>query len=189
MMKIKYIILLISVVILLKLCTYNSITHLDDKELQWMKSYTEENETLYFCSKSDTDTMIVKEIEIFNSLNPFIQNEGVSEYKACGDISYEIKHNGSFISGSFSILKEDNNKPVLLSLILCDRYALNIKYNLVSHRCHNYIYRDCIIVDDNNSEIGQYQSNNCGINRFVWSKSKGLLNYSFEDGQIYELIE
>ena len=53
-----------------------------------------------------------------------------------------------------------------------------IKNRIKGYRINQELLDDCLMSDTN-----------CYEGFFVWSKSKGLLNYSFEDGQIYELIE
>lgn len=47
---------------------------------------------------------------------------------------------------------------------------------------------DCVVVDDKNSEWGKYQIK-YGVTSFVWSKSKGLLQYSFLGGEVFTRIE
>ena len=45
------------------------------------------------------------------------------------------------------------------------------------------VYNDAIILNDGNSSITQETGTNCEY--FIWSKSKGLLQYKYLDGEVY----
>ena len=58
-------------------------------------------------------------------------------------------------------------------------------------RCpiNGHMFYDCITIDDSNSKDNGTKRFRHSITQFVWSKSKGLLQYTFDDGEVFVLKE
>lgn len=185
MIKRKHFLILLSV-LLLPMCVYHKITHMEKGDLAWMESY-HAGDTVMFSNGSLTDTLIVRGIKVHNSLNPINTNFNASSvYEAVAYLDYDIIHDNDTMEGWFSIRKEEQGQPVYLNFSLCDRYALKgIKPRFKNFIINQSSYDDCIVIDKSNSSLGKYQSKTCGVKSLIWSKSRGLLQYSFSNGDKY----
>ncbi len=188
-MKRKHLIILLAV-FLLPVCVYHKLTHMNEGELRWMKCYSEGDSLLFASNMNNTDTLIVDSIEIHNSFNPFNSNPKIgSEYEAVAYLNYHIIHNEYSMEGWFSIRKKEQKLPVEYSVMLCDRYAFDIKrQGLKDIVIGKEKFSDCIIFNESNSHYGKSQSMMCGVISLIWSKSRGLLQYSLENGEVFTLI-
>ena len=104
--------------------------------------------------------MTIDEITLYNDDNPWRENEGTSTFMGNSSFKYTIRHHNELVDGDFCVLKEDSMR---LSLYL----------NL----------RRRIKVDDSNSEL--YTKEPFNTEYFIWSKSKGLLQYKYLNGDVY----
>lgn len=188
-MKKRYWIILL-VVFLLPVCVYHKITHMNSEELDWVRVYNEGDSLFFSSNTNDIDTAIVTSIEIYNSLSPFNTNPNAnSVYEAIAYLNYVIIHDNVSMEGWTCICKREQDQPIEQSFTLCDRYAFELKFEGFKETViRGTKFNDCIILDDRNSHYGKNQPTVCGISGMVWSKSKGLLQYSFENGDIYTLI-
>ena len=178
---------------LLSSCVYTKMTHLNEDDLEWMSSY-EKGDFAIFESKNNMDTVIITDKDIHNSLDPFMQNEGSNEYIAGGNFELQLRHQGKIHTGYFSISKEKRKGPVRIKGQLCERYglgynnqALPLKYSKVI--IAGRILKDCMVIDKSNSDIGGDVKDSIGVKNFVWSKSKGLVKYELNNGDIYYLTK
>ena len=165
-------------------CLYDAMYFLTDKDLEWMASY-EQGDTVLFQSSNSIDTMTVDEITLYNDDNPWRENEGTSTFMGNSSFKYTIKHHGELVDGDFCVLKEDSMR---LSLYLNLRRRRRIVYDekelqLCSQVIEGIQYDDLIKVDDSNSEL--YTKEPFNTEYFIWSKSKGLLQYKYLDGEVY----
>ncbi len=51
------------------------------------------------------------------------------------------------------------------------------------------VYHDCIIVDSLNNHVTYNYNSNLNCDYFVWSKSKGLIQYKYKSGETYSLYK
>ena len=176
--KVRYI--LLTLVMVLSLSTLSNTTYFDDDDLMWVDSYIEGDTIRFVSNNGDTDTMIINDKRIYNSwfnVNP-VREKGPA-YKATAYINYTILHNKEKLSGELNIVKYEKDKPVFGRLKL-DNLSLDIynkKNRIKEYRIGKEQIDDCMMSDTN-----------CYEGFFVWSKSKGLLQYQFGDGLIYTRI-
>ena len=165
-------------------CMYEAMYFLTDKDLEWMASY-EQGDTVLFQSSNSIDTMTVDEITLYNDDNPWRENEGTSTFMGNSSFKYTIRHSEEMIKGKFLILKEDSLK-MSIALRLRRRH-LPLRDEKELQLCSQVIegiqYDDLIIVDDSNSEL--YTKAPFNTEYFIWSKSKGLVEYKYLNGDVY----
>ena len=165
-------------------CMYEAMYFLTDKDLEWMAPY-EQGDTVLFQSSNSIDTMTIDEITLYNDDNPWRENEGTSTFMGNSSFKYTIRHSEEMIKGKFLILKEDSLK-VSIALRLRRRH-LPLRDEKELQLCSQVIegiqYDDLIIVDDSNSEL--YTKAPFNTEYFIWSKSKGLVEYKYLNGDVY----
>ena len=169
---------------LLTSCLYDAMYFLTDKDLEWMAPY-KQGDTVLFLSSNEIDTMTVDEITLYNDDNSWRENEGTSTFMGNSSFMYTIRHSDEVIDGDFCIIKEDSMR---LSLYLNLRRRRRIVYDekelqLCSQNIEEIQYDDLIKVDDSNSEL--YTKEPFNTVYFIWSKSKGLLQYKYLNGEVY----
>ena len=180
MKNIPYILL----TLLLSSCFYDAMYFLTDKDLEWMAPY-EQGDTILFLSSNGIDTMTIDEITLYNDDNPWRENEGTSTFMGNSSFKYTIRHHDELVDGDFCVFKEDSMR---LSLYLNLRRRRRIIYDekelqLCCRSIEGEIYDDIIDVDDSNSEL--YTREELNTEYFIWSKSKGLLEYKYLNGEVY----
>lgn len=169
---------------------YHKITHLNSEDLEWINNVKEE--IMVFESQNGTyDTATIKSIEIYNSLNPINYDRfNVSdEYIATANIDYFVVNNNDTLDAFFYIQKESNGNPVCFNTGLGNRFAFNVKPDFQKILIDHIEIDDAIYFDNNNSSLSKYYCDNSPtIRSFVWSKRYGLIQYTFEDGTVYNRI-
>ncbi len=165
-------------------CLYDAMYFLTDKDLEWMAPY-EQGDTVLFQSSNSIDTMTIDEITLYNDDNPWRENEGTSTFMGNSSFKYTIRHHNELVDGDFCVLKEDSMR---LSLYLNLRRRQRIVYDekelpLCSQVIEGIQYDDLIKVDDSNSEL--YTKEPFNTEYFIWSKSKGLVEYKYLNGDVY----
>ena len=169
---------------LLSSCLYDAMYFLTDKDLEWMAPY-KQGDTVLFQSSGGIDTMTIDKFMLYNDDNPWRENEGTSTFMGNSSFMYTIRHSDEVIDGDLCIIKEDSMR---LSLYLNLRRRRRIVYDekelqLCSQVIEGENYDDLIIVDDSNSEL--YTKEPFNTEYFIWSKSKGLLQYKYLNGEVY----
>ena len=173
---------------------------MDDEDLRWIEKY-EVGDCIHFYSDSNKkDLMIVYSKDINNSLNPD-KSLAFDKYIANAHIEFAILHRHQLLKGDLSIWKENNLFPVYIGpglnnqhTILCnqrvlsnDEYAaknyhlLNLKDTIIS----GIKYHDCLIIDETNSWQLETSEPSDEIQSFIWSKSKGLIQYTMKTGEVF----
>lgn len=164
-------------------CVYTKITHLDKSEISWMDAYKVSDTIVFYCGAS-TDTMIIVDKVINNSLFPLSLNEGISEYIANTYFEFYVIHENERIEGTFILEKVSDDKTTI-STNISNRYGLNIDMKMHEIRMDNMLFKDCIIIDNNNSHLNNKSV--LQIEYFVWSKHYGLIEYKISDGMVYRV--
>ena len=183
----------LSLLILITLisCDYNSVHLLDEDDLAWMEAY-ENGDTVLFASTEGMDTMFVSK-NIDN--NPYLRL-GIycfSDYYGHAIYKDTIVHHQEKISQSFSIRPTYNNK-LQLNFIFHKRFCIERlqlpkvkKVKLQDFEIDDSVYHDCIIIDSLYSQVSHMSELNCDY--FVWSKSKGLIQYKYQSGETYSIYK
>ena len=165
-------------------CLYEAMYFLTDEDLEWMAPY-EKGDTILFQSSNGIDTMTIDEITLYNDDNPWRENEGTSTFMGNCAFKYTMRHHNESFDGDFCVIKEDSMR---LSLYLNLRRRRRIVYDekelqLCCRNIEGEIYDDIIEVNDSNSEL--YTKEELNTEYFIWSKSKGLLQYKYLNGELY----
>jgi len=180
----KYVFILIPSVVLFTSCIYTAMYHFSNSDLEWLSPY-EQGDTVLFSSSEGMDTMTVEMIKVRDDYLPFMANEGISEMHATGRITCHIHHRGNLLENDIAILK--NAHDVLRVCFSFEHRGVifNTKNEprLYKVKVNGATYENAIKIDDSNSEIIFISPNNCEY--FIWSKSKGLLQYKYLNGDVY----
>ena len=171
-------------------CVYHYITHMDDDELAWLTN-RHEGEYMYFQSENGTkDTIIICQIEISNSLNPFNMtyfNTSNTEYIAGGCIHYRFNRTTA-CEGTLYVQKSYNNKPVSFSGGLLGRWSRLTPLKLTTLEINNVTFNDILVFDEKDTEQITSIDQVNPIKSFAWSKKYGLVQYSFKDGTVFSRV-
>lgn len=169
---------------------YDRHTHMDDEDLLWMNVYSEEDIRLFTSlDGSSIDTMFIYKKDIWNSTSLFWNGPIGGLYLAGGQFKYILIHDKDSITGTMSISKKEKENPVWLDFRLGGRFGFDIKQEMKTTIIHGIKYNDCIYVDDTNSSISEYFQDSLRISSFIWSKSYGLLEYTFVNSDKYQINE
>lgn len=168
-------------------CLYDAVYNLDADELVWLEPY-KQRDTVVFVSEQgkDMDTMIVDNKTLYNDHHAlFRENEGSSVYTANGFYECTVFHHaGHFECGLLITKQKEDLMQVYLEfkercLMFADEKELKMNRMVLN----GVEYDDAIIVDDSNSEFLHNARYYC--NYFIWSKSKGLIQYQYMNGDTY----
>ena len=152
-------------------CVYHYITHMNDEELAWLTN-RHEGEFMYFQSKDGAkDTVIICQIDISNSLNPF-------------NMTYFNTSNTEYIY----VQKLHNNKPVSFSGGLLGRWSRETPLKLTTLKINNVTFNDILFFDENNTEQITNHNQVNPIKSYAWSKKHGLVQYTFKDGTSFSRV-
>ena len=80
-----------------------------------------------------------------------------------------------------------NNR--LCNARLCDARFIFPKVKQKDVEVGDSVYHDCIIVDSLNNHVTYNYNSNLNCDYFVWSKSKGLIQYKYQSGETYSLYK
>ena len=201
-------IILLTTLLLFVSCKYTGIYLLDEEELTWADAY-EDGDVVLFKSANGMDTMYVNK-RINNRVGIFgifiIDNYN-------GGISFDntIIHNQDSIEMFFLLMKSFDDNFVDFTSTFNNRYytaflqtrnadtklpvfgrryaELGTIKELLSktYTINGVNYNDLIIINDGNSHISMESPNNCEY--YIWSKSKGLIQYKYENGDVYDFYK
>ena len=182
----KSVFILIPSVVLFTSCIYTAMYHFSNSDLEWLSPY-EQGDTVLFSSSEGMDTMIVEEKKMHDYYLPFMANEASTEMHALGCISNEILHKGSFVDNTLVIVKENTNRlrvDYLFDFRGYSQYDDALKgFSFREVHILGKKYDDAIIIDNKNSVLNVKGDLACEY--FIWSKSKGLLQYKYLNGDVY----
>ncbi len=183
-MNMKKIIYILLTLTLFTSCLYEAMYFLTDKDLEWMAPY-EKGDTILFQSSNGMDTMTIDEITLYNDDNPWRENEGTSVFNGNSTVKYTILHSGEVVDGVFSIYKKDSIKLCVHLDFNWRRFGIDDERELqfCSMNVAGAQYDDAIRIGDSNSVLYGKSPNNAEY--LYWSKSKGLLQYKYLNGEVY----
>ena len=165
-------------------CLYKAWYNFEGDDLAWMEPY-KERDTVVFASSSGMDTMIVNKVTLNNSHPLFVPNEGTSVYNANGYIESIMFHNKAHYECELTIVKRKDDLMEVY-LLFKERALMFVNQNelhLTNVVVNGIEYDDAVIVDDSNS-APRHNARYC-CDYFIWSKSKGLLEYKYHNGEVY----
>lgn len=186
----RFLFILFSSVMLFASCIYTAMYHFSDEDLEWMSPY-EVGDTILFRSSEGVDTMTVERIKVRDEYLPLMANEASTEMNALGSITNKVKHNGESLSNDLIIVKEtaDRLRVDFIFYFRSHSQYDDTKEGFPFHKAtiSDMEYDDVIIIDDKNSKTNVKNTMACEY--FIWSKSKGLLQYKYLDGEVYTLYK
>lgn len=173
------------------------VTHMNKSDLIWMSHYQTGSCEYFISQHGNIDALMVREKDVWNTYRLFGYSIGDHDYIAGGDINYTIYHKNDTIDGYLGISKEIQSEPIFTFFNLGDLFCKNaFEYSTIFGfipklqyaRINDFVFPDCLIADESNSEYWQGPIK-YGVTGFVWSRSKGLLQYSFLGGEVFTRIE
>lgn len=192
----KQLIYILIFIIVCTSCIYSSVTHLSKDDRKWIDCFSISTNQYYESDSNKVDTLYVTRKYIHNATNRFYFSEGgTGRYEANSGCWYSLRHSGSIIEGWISVRRVADNDTLQINSILKYREAIkpngfadciSIKSDTIN--INEFIYPDCMVFDETNSEYGSYRKNEPNkIVKFIYSKHYGLIYYKFENGEEYFL--
>lgn len=170
-----------------KICKIRTLTHLTESELEWLTCYHTNDSVFFKNMNGKMDTLIVSEVNVFNStrpfMNPFLKIETGPDYIAYACIFFKIHHYRQIYECSFFIYKDSVDASPSLYWRLG---------NLVSKGHIRTLQRNCMVGDSLNSDY----SNNLYVPKdsmdyiesFEWCKKTGLKSFTLINGEVYRVV-
>lgn len=184
-MKNKFFFLFVFVV---SSCLYKEIHLFDSDDLTWLSPY-EQGDTVLFKSEHHMDTMFVKEAYLYNSTSRFMRNEASSVFNANAGFECILRHGNQLIKCRYGFIKRKEDDLSIYMHTHKRFYAENQKdIHFQKVCCNGKDYDDAIVVNNSNSEINDSEKS-LNNEYFIYSKSQGLLQYKYKDGEVYTLYK
>lgn len=171
-------------------CTYDSMTHLSGDEIAWVTN-RHKGEVMYFKSTDGAlDTAIIREVEVYNSLDPInwgYLETGSEDYTASAKVSYSLSGKRY---GGFYISKRKGDSTIRFSPSL-DMSLYGIPLEISSLEVDGKTLYDVMYFDNTKSDKYNPDDENDGnlIISYAWSKKYGLVQYTLQDGTVFNRIE
>ena len=169
-------------------CIYLRMSHLTNEELAWVEVYREGDSCFFKSNLGDYDIIVINEITIHNRINPYNPKLWNSGYdytaNACIDFDFITRN---FSDNYFFIKKEIDEDILVFSSRLDTRASLYITPIVKTFTIDSKSFDDCILFDDRNSYLIHSKQN--PVKSYIWSKSKGLIQYTLEDGETFQLTK
>ena len=201
----KYLVIIITC-LLFHSCMYDFITHLTDEELEWITNRHVGEKMSFQSQYGINDTVVITNIDIWNSTNPINWNyyiHGKNEYIACATVhfsscsfskEYEIvnklaeKMHFQTDMGreSFYIVKKYNNQPICFGASIFEKSSIEDMYLKDScMQINGTPIEDIVFFSDSIIVTFNPYISPIPIVSFAWSKKYGLVQYTFEDGTVF----
>jgi hypothetical protein len=164
-----------------RISTWHAVFLFSKKDLEWLAPYRNGDVVLY-TSATGMDTMIVSR-NLYNTPG-LLGLYCFSNFYAEGEYINTIYHSGRRIDCELIIVKESDDYVNLMidfdKRFSADELQVGDTSTVV---VKGHVYDDAITINDGNSSIAQETGTNCEY--FIWSKSKGLLEYKYLNGEVY----
>ena len=166
-------------------CFYEAMYHISEKDKKWIEPYCQDD-TILFRSGDDMDTMTIVEKGVADRIIPLVESEASSIFYGTASIDFTLKHKGRVIYPGWLIVVKESDNILSLSTRIDNRQfkvtdTRHVKYS--AKQIGRTVFKDIIHVDSTNSELFSYDEYT--PRSFSWSKSKGLLQYVYPNGDTY----
>ena len=166
-------------------CFYEAMYHISEKDKKWIEPYCQDD-TILFRSGDDMDTMTIVEKGVADRIIPLVESEASSIFYGTASIDFTLKHKGRVIYPGWLIVVKESDNVLSLSTRIDNRQfkvtdTRHVKYS--AKQIGRTVFKDIIHVDSTNSELFSYDEYT--PRSFSWSKSKGLLQYVYPNGETY----
>lgn len=201
--KICLIINILILVILFMPELYSHMTHLTEKDLEWISCYEEGDTVLFLSNRGNIDTMIIIDKGIRDTYNRLIPNEGVSStFEASEWYDFVIFDNSKEtdkIEGGLYVKKDYETDTLLFTTEFSRRFAFDVEMSNQTGNEFNNIFskfstndsipNNYLMFDDSNSHWSEIEWKKIKkVTHLVFNKSLGLIYYRYEDGEEFMLI-
>ncbi len=169
-------------IFLMTSCVYWGMYHFGDDDLVWLTPY-DEGDTILFRSETDEmDTLIVNEKYVKDTYWPFMENEARNVMEAYGFLDIDVIHQMQLTRSSVSITKKDGDSlAVLIAFVHRVQECEQSELRMEKIEIDGVFYSDaCLCKGKDFSSPNDIKSE-----YFIWSKSKGLLQYKYLNGEVY----
>lgn len=185
-MKARNIIAIMTACLALTSCVYEAVYHLTNEDITWMEAYNQ-GDSILFSSDQGIDTMIINKKIIHDIIIPIGNPNLSNRFFGTAEFSFSINHNSEELGG-WLILHRRCNTASELTLKFYQRnyFWTDTRFITFSKKTFRHLKLDDVIcVDSTNSALyGPYRTNPIS---FSWSKSKGLIQYQYPNGEVYTL--
>ena len=169
-------------------CFYIAMYHFDSDDRVWLSPY-EQGDTILFKSPEDIDTVIIKEIFVKDRYNPLMENEAHQVMEAYGYTLLEVFHHGQILTGSIGIRNKGFHRLRLFvafadRIVECDESELSLKEETVGGKTYPDAFSG-----EGKPPKAPISKNRAVAKHFIWSKSQGLLQYTYKGGETYTLYK
>ena len=166
-------------------CFYKAMYHISEKDKKWIEPYCQDD-TILFRSGDDMDTMTIVEKYVADRIIPLMRGEYDETYNGTTSLHFTVKHKSCVSDPGFLItIKYDKNTLSLSIRINKRQFKLydtrHVKYS--AKQIGRTLFKDVISVDSTNSKLFSYDEST--PKSFLWSKSKGLIQYVYPNGDTY----
>ena len=166
-------------------CFYEAMYHISEKDKKWIEPYCQDD-TILFRFGDDMDTMTIVGKGVADRIIPLVESEASSIFYGTASIDFTLKHKGRVIYPGWLIVVKESDNILSLSTRIDNRQfkvtdTRHVKYS--AKQIGRTVFKDIIHVDSTNSELYSYEEST--PRSFSWSKSKGLLQYVYPNGETY----
>lgn len=181
MKKIKYVFTIILLVV--QSCVYIKMNHFDQDDKLWINSYNE-GDTVLFRSKDNCDTLVVEKIYYSDSYLPFHSSTARNVMNAYSYVEMKVLHKFKTITCILALEKIDDD--TLIRINFNDKMEKENKSDIaLNHmKIGTSDYEDVFLCTGKSSIYSQKE-----IECYYWSKSKGLIQYKYSNGDVYTLSD
>ena len=190
-MRKALVIILVSALLLSPLmsCTYNAVFLLSEEDLEWFEPYQDGDVVLFSAADGRVDTMIVTR-NIHNT--PGILGFYYFSNFYGGGKFINTMHHDNYSFEYYLLIRSVSQDSTSIAMCFNRRFSSDELQvgDTTEVIVKGHVYHDALMIDDGNSHISP-DDRVVGINceYFIWSKSKGLLEYKYQDGEVYTLYK
>ena len=166
-------------------CFYKAMYHISEKDKKWIEPYCQDD-TILFRFGDDMDTMTIVGKGVADRIIPLVESEASSIFYGTASLHFTLKHRGCVSDPSFLIAIKENSNTLSFRIRINKRQfevsdTRHVKYS--AKQMGRTFFKDIIHVDSTNSELFSYDEYT--PRSFSWSKSKGLIQYVYPNGDTY----
>ena len=180
----KNVVLMLACTLLLSSCIYWGMYHFSNDDRVWLSPYDEGDTILFKSVTNEMDTLIVNEKYVKDTYWPFMENEARNVMKAYGFLDMDIWHKSQPFHFGLSITKEKSDGlSVSLPLARIRGFSWESEIKMEEKQIGHESYKDVFVCTEKDARF--FLRKEPGFQYYLWSKSKGLLQYKYLNGEVY----
>ena len=159
-------------IFLMTSCVYWGMYHFGDDDLVWLTPYDEGDTILFRSETNGMDTLVVNEKYVKDTM------------EAYGFLDIDLWHDSqSFFSGISITKVKGGGLRVSLPFTRIKKVPLESELKMQQKQIGEKKYTDVFVCTRTDSIF--YSKNSPPVQFYLWSKSKGLLQYKYLNGDVY----